>query len=137
VLRPDAGRRRRCGGSLLLETAFGAAVFALVVTGTVGLYLLVQSHNLGSDHTRQATKGCQEILEQLLAMNFATMSAQNGVPFVVPPLHPTQALGSIQITDVSPPGDPGTILEVVVRVQASGVVDPPVNVALTTWRANK
>jgi hypothetical protein len=114
-----------------------ACVLVIAVMGTVSMLLVIQGHNMSADDARQAHKACQDVLEELLAMDYDTMAAQDGVAFVATRLHPTIPLGRIEVSDISPPGDNGTIAVVTVRVQSTRETFRPVDVAITTRRARR
>ena len=143
-VRPGIALHRRRpenanGGFSLLEVMIASAVFAVAMIGISGLILVTHQHSESSAETMVAYKASQEILEQLQAMTYDQMLAQDGVAFVVTQLHPTQEIGSIEVTDVSEPGLPDTKAEIRVRVQtqAGEITRMALNVELVSWRSRK
>jgi Tfp pilus assembly protein PilV len=146
--RKRAGRSRL--GMTLLEIVIAFMVLALAIVGTMSLIVVVASHNEARAESNMAYKACQDILERLLSMDYATMSLQNGVTFAVTKINATQNIGTITITNVNPAnlGDAnagndttgagaGNMCLVEVRVQTTTVGRKPINVSISTWRANK
>ncbi len=133
----SAGRRK--AGFSLLEVVVALGVLAISMTGIVGLLLVSHQHNTSTNETTIAAKACEEMMETLRTMTYAQVKAQNGVTFVATGLHPTQPLGTVAVTDVSPPGDPDTIVEVRVSITTvdGQVTRKPVNVQLVSWRTSK
>ena len=143
-------RKRSQAGMTLLEIVIAFMVLAIAIVGTMSLIIVVASHNEARAESNMAYKACQDILERLLSMDYATMTAQNGVTFAVTKINPTQNIGSIVITNVNPAnlddanagndttgGVANQMCLVEVRVQTATVGLKPINVTIGTWRANK
>jgi len=142
--------KRSQAGMTLLEIVIAFMVLAIAIVGTMSLIIVVASHNEARAESNMAYKACQDILERLLSMDYATMTAQNGVTFAVTKINPTQNIGSIVITNVNPAnlddanagndttgGVANQMCLVEVRVQTTTVGLKPINVTIGTWRANK
>lgn len=143
-------RKRGQLGMTLLEIIIAFMVLSLAIVGTMSLIVVVASHNEARAESNMAYKACQDILERLLSMDYATMTLQNGVTFAVTKINATQNIGSIVITNVNPANlndanasndttgaGAGQMCLVEVRVQTMTVGRKPINVSISTWRANK
>ena len=125
---------RSQGGFSLLEVMIAMAVLAIAVVGTLGVLLVTHQHNTATDEASLAHKACQEMMEQLVGMTYDTMLAQDGLAFVAPKLHATQAIGAIQITE--PVADRAE-MRVRIQTQPGQVTRSPINVELISWRSRK
>ena len=114
-------------------------VLAIAMLGVMGLLLATQQHNASTSEANLATKACQEVLEQLRALSYDSMLAQNSLTFVAKKIHPSWAIGQVDVTDVSPAGDPDTKAEIRVRIQTQPgqVSKRPLNVELVSWRSRR
>jgi Tfp pilus assembly protein PilV len=114
-------------------------VLSIAMMGVLGLLLVTHQHNASASESTVAYKACQEIMEQIGAMTYDQMKTQDGVTFVATKIHPTLPLGVIQITDISPGGDPDTKSEVQVSIttQPGQYTKQPLNVELVSWRSRR
>ncbi|GEM_PF-2887031 len=126
-------------GFTLLEVVIALGVIAVALMGSLSLLLLTHRHNTSTNETATAYKACQEMMEKLRTMTYDQVKAQNGVGFVATKLHPTQPVGSVAVTDVSPAGDPDTLVQVVVSIVTppGGITLRPVNARLVSWRTRR
>jgi len=127
------GRRMEDGFSLL-EVMIALAVLAIAMIGTLSVLLVVHQHNTATDEASLATKACQEMMEQLLNMTYDTMLVQDGIAFVAPKLHATQAIGTLQVTEPVPDR---AEMRVRIQTQPGQITRSPVNVELINWRSRK
>lgn len=127
------------GGFSLLEVILAMVVLAIALLGVMGVLLVTHQHNTSSSESSLAHKACQEVMEQLRAMSYDAMLTQNNLDFVARKLHPTQPIGVVEVSDVSPAGDPDTKAEMRVRIrtQPGQVTRAPVNVELVSWRSRR
>ncbi len=134
--------RARCGqgGFSILEVMIAMVILAIALLGMMGVLLLLHQHNTSMDEASLATKACQEMMEQLVGLDWATMWAQNGLAFVAPKLSPTANVGLIQITDLSGAGaGAGSSTKAEMRVaivtQPGQVTRNPITVVLLSRRS--
>ena len=114
-------------------------VLAIALLGVMGVLLVTHQHNTSSSEATLAYKSCQEVMEQLRAMSYDSMLAQNDVPFVARKLHPNREIGMVQISDISPEAEPDTLVEMRVRIRTGPgqVTRSPVNVELVSRRSRR
>lgn len=132
------GRRSR-GGFSLLEVLIAMVVLAIALLGVMGVLLATHQHNTSTSETSSAYIACQEVVEQLRAMNYDTMKQQHNLGFVAKKIHPSWPIGLIEIEDVSPAADPDTKAEirVAIRTQPGQVGKMPINVQVVSWRSRR
>lgn len=152
--------RRR--GFSLLEVLIAMIVLTIAFLGMLGLLALLQSHNQTQHEVRWAYKGCEKAMEYLLSLQYSELLKPEyadpslpGAPFFVvlvsDPLLPQRLrrdvphVGTFLVRDVSsstvvppgkPPPGPGSLVEITVRVRSSASMPRPLDVELTTRRAN-
>lgn len=141
MFKPGRVRRGR-GGFSLVEVMIAMVVLAIALLGMMGVLLVTHQHNASTDETSLATKACQEMMEQLVGMDWATMWAQNGLPFAAPKLSPTANVGLVTITDLSGAGggvgsSTKAEMRVAIVTQPGQVTRNPINVVLLSRRSKQ
>jgi type II secretory pathway pseudopilin PulG len=129
--------RRGRGGFSLIDLMVAMVILAVALVGVIGLILAVQTHNQSFSDSRLAYKASQEVMEQLLRLQYTTMRAQNGIRFEVPNIHQTAQIGVVRIRDAGPPLDPTSITEIEVIVDTQGVGLKPLRTSLVSRRTSK
>lgn len=131
-------RRRRAA-----ESGFSSLeiLVCIVVLGIASLTLLSlisssMTVNASSQYQVMAYKAAQDVMEQLIAMDYTQLPAQNGLTFDVISIKEltNKTIGSIGVVDVS--GGSGKLYEITVRVAYVGDrTVPRLNINLVTRRA--
>lgn len=123
-----SGRRYRRGVTLI-EIAIAVLILSLGAVAAIGLMANTSRANEYTREVNIAYKGCQEVMEALLSMEFDDMIAQDNVKFQVPRLGTNLYIGTISVQDVD--GKPGyNLAEITV-----GVKYKHINVQIVTQRS--
>lgn len=151
------GGSRRAGGFTLVDVMIALAVIAVGVLGMMSLLLVLRSRNESFNTTRHAVRACQEVLElslneiQILSTPawLAKWSNASFIPRKVFSLDKkerytgpavgdqtdlTYYAGRVRVTDVSDPAAPGSLFEIVVAVDTTGLTPSPIKTSLVTRR---
>ncbi|MBI4713136.1 MAG: prepilin-type N-terminal cleavage/methylation domain-containing protein [Planctomycetes bacterium] len=126
-------------GFTLLEVIIAMTILVVGVVGLLGGFSLGLNSNQNLQHQTLATKACQEMMEQLKAMDFANLPAQNGLlfdTFEIKEERNGDNLGNVIVADVS--GGLGNVLEITVTVSNTAVapaVIPPFSARLVSRRS--
>lgn len=152
--------RRGAGGFTLVDVVFALALIAVAILGIISLMLVLKARNEAHSLTRHATRACQEVMEHILA-DFKSGHADpagkwNGKEFQprkvvaldkdVPTYqaaltddtsdgHHKYNCGRTFVTDVSDPLFPGTLYEISVSIDTTGLTIPPIQTRLVTRRS--
>ena len=150
-------RNKAKRGTSLLEVIIAFMVLALAIVGTMSLMLVLETHNTARSDANYAYKASTDMMEQLMAMDWATMNAQNNVKFAVPavldnknnPADPRILIGTVTITNINPANltdasatndttgaGAGTMVRVTITV-STNITRRPINISVTSWRANQ
>lgn len=138
-------RTAKLGGSICLngesgvtlpEVIISLAILAGAALSLLGLFGSSLRVNSAVQHSTIAFKAGQEVMEQIMAMDYTSVPAQNGLTFDVIGIKelPNPTIGSVTVTDVS--GGAGRLYEIVVRISYNGDgAIPKLNINLTARRA--
>jgi len=152
------GGSRRASGFSLVDVMIALAVIAIGVLGMMSLLLVLRSRNESFNTTRHAVRACQEVLElslneiQILStpawlakwsnasfIPRKIFSLDKGVRYTGAAVGDKTDLayyaGSVRVTDVSDPASPGTLFEISVAVDTTGLTPSPIKTSLVTRRS--
>jgi len=152
----DGSRRAR--GFTLVDVMIALVVIAIGVLGMLSLLLALKSRNESFNTTRHAVRACQEVLELSLAESQVlsttawlakwnnaafiprkVFSLDKGVRYTGPAVgnanDPAYYAGSVKVTDVSDPAAPGSLFEISVAVDTTGLTPSPIKTSLVTRRS--
>jgi prepilin-type N-terminal cleavage/methylation domain-containing protein len=122
-------------GYTLLEVVIAAGILAISLAGITAVFLSSMYADEYSQKLTIAYKAAQEVMEQLLAMQWEELALQDGVEFEVLGLGiPDPKIGLISITDLSEEG--GRLYEITVSIDhepSDGT--GPIKLKLITRRA--
>lgn len=146
-------RQRRSAGFSLVDVVIALAVLAVAVLGVFSLIVALKARNESHAGSRHATRACQEVLELALAesqvLPLATWAAKwNGQDFQPRKLFVADKdrrdpkiddgqnrVGLVTVRDVSEEAFPGTIYEISVAVDSTGLTPSPIKTSLVTRRS--
>ena len=127
---------KREEGHTLLEVIVAAAILSFVLLGLLGALVGNFALNNQSRDRVMATQAARDVMEQLMSMHVADLSAQDGLMFDVlsiPDL-PNKHIGRIDVTDRS--GGSGKQYELAVTIKHDGCPGKPAfKVELVSRRA--
>ena len=130
---------KSASGYTLLEVTAAMVLLAGTILGVIGVFTYAFRTNEISQTQTISYKAAQDVMEQIMAMDYGTLTAQNGVQFDVIGLDkvpPPNSLGLVTVTDVTPTPPPGKLYQITVSVNyAGGNGVPRINVNLVTMRA--
>ena len=154
---PVRGGSRRASGFTLVDVMIALMVIAIGVLGMMSLLLLLKARNESFNSTRHAVRACQEVLELSLAesrvlsttawfnkwndaafMPRKVFSLDKGVRYTGPEVGDdksrTYLVGRVKVKDVSDPAAPGSLFEIAVSVDTTGLTPSPIKTSLVTRR---
>lgn len=98
-------------GSSMLEILVAMGLFAVTGSACLSVIYGTSVRNEWNEELGLAHKAAQQVMEDLLAMPFDTMQAQNNLAFGVPALGTQKNVGRVQIVPLS-----NSLVEIHVRV---------------------
>ena len=151
------GRPRRTSGFSLLDVMLALAVLAVAILGVFSLLLALRTRNDSFSAGRHAVRACQEVLELALADSqvrplgdwaafwdrqvfqprkvfVLDKGTRDGRPIAAG--DPATYVGRVSVRDVSDPERPGTLWEIAVGVDTTGLTVPPIKSSLVTRRGS-
>lgn len=152
----SSGPARRAGGFTLVDVMIALAVLAVAILGVVSLMLALKARNESYSTSRHAVRACQEVLELALAESQVYPLPQwaarwNGQVFqprkvfvldkgardtrLIGENDARTYVGRISVADVSSEEHPGTLYEIAVAVDTTGLTPSPIKTSLVTRRS--
>lgn len=149
------GRARRAGFTLV-DVVIALAVLAIGVLGVISLLLALKARNESFSTARQATRACQEVMELALAESQVMPLASWAAKWDAQTFQPRKVfvldkdtrdargiarsdadtyVGRVSVRDVSDPALPGTLYEIAVAVDTTGLTPAPIKTSLVTRRS--
>ena len=151
------GGSRRASGFTLVDVMIALAVIAIGVLGMISLLLVLKSRNESFNTSRHAVRACQEVLEVSLAESqvmstSAWIDKWNNAAFLPRKVFSLDKntrytgaavgdkkdlayyAGSVKVRDVSDPAKPGSLYEISVAVDTTGLTTSPIRTSLVTRR---
>ena len=123
-------------GHTLLEVTIAMTILLTALMGVMSVFNTGFVTNESTQNRLMATKAVEEVMEQLKALDFADLPAQDGLTFAfldIPNL-PDPNIGLMQVQDVS--GGQGNIYEITVSLTHAGLTGvPPFSASLISRRA--
>jgi hypothetical protein len=131
-------------------------VLAVAVLGVISLLLVLRSRNESSASARHATRACQEMMELVLGQSHVKTMPQLAAFWNVQTFKPKKvflaekdvynptpagedigACGRVNIRDISDAEHPGSLWEIAVWVDTTGLTTSPIKTSLVTRRSAK
>lgn len=151
-------RPRRTAGFSLVDVMFALAVLAVGLLGVMSLLLALRARNESSSQARLATRACQEVMELALSQSYVRPLPQWAAFWNVQRFQPRKLLvldkerldprniaqddlrtyvGGVSVRDVSEATHPGTLYEIAVWVDTTGLTPKPIQARLVTRRSSR
>jgi Tfp pilus assembly protein PilV len=153
-IRP--GRSRSASGFSLVDVVIALSVLSIGILGVISLMIALKARNETFNTSRHAVRACQEVMELALAESqVMTLPAwankwdrQTFQPRKVFALDKVKSdattpgladantyVGRVSVRDVSDPALPGSLYEIAVAVDTTGLTPEPIKTSLVTRRS--
>jgi Tfp pilus assembly protein PilV len=150
--------RSRAAGFSLIDVMMALSVLAVAILGVVSLLLALRARNESSSQARLATRACQEVMELALSQSHVMPLPQWAAYWNVQRFQPRKLFvldkglrdgraiaaedlrtyaGRIAVRDVSDVEHPGTLWEIAVWVDTTGLTASPIKARLVTRRSSR